>query len=283
MGKIFYSKLQRLHPRTSHPSSKAIWLAGVLLASPSVWGEVVLYETGFEAPGFIAGERLAGQQDWTAYMDENIQAATVTTEAARGGTQSAKVDGAAMNPYRERDYYDGFYYRAVPFDPISSGLPIIEFSVDALYVPNGGGIDARAQVELYDSNGASIGAFSVEAGGTVLGWGGDGMLLDTTCDIREWNTFGSLINYADRTIDFRLNGVSFGTAPLDPTVLDFYEADLTLVHNLEPSDQVVYYDNYRLSARAVPEPSCLALGLLGFGLLALKRGRVSRQLDVPIR
>lgn len=213
---------------------------------------VVLYETGFEPPEFAAGQPLAGQQGWSAYDDENTQAATATAEKALSGIQSAKLDGALMAPYLERDYYTGFYYRGVPFDPVGSGYSIVEFSVDALYVPGKTGSDARAQVEMYDSNGGFIGLMSVDSEGVVLGASEQGPPVEGSCDIAQWNNFRASIDYVGRSVEFHLNGDSLGAVGLDPLVVDFYEADLSLVVNYQQSVHAVYYDNYRISAHAPP-------------------------------
>jgi hypothetical protein len=213
---------------------------------------MVLYETGFEPPTFVAGQPLAGQDGWSAYADENVQAATATAENALSGTQSAKVDGAVMAPYSERDYYTGFYYRGVPFEPTGSGYSIVEFSVDVFYVPGEGGSDARAQVEMYDSQGGFIGLLSVDSEGVVLGTTEQGEHLEGSCDVTQWNNFRARIDYVNHSVEFLVNGASLGAVGLDPLVVDFYEADLSLVVNFQQSDHAVFYDNYRVSAHAQP-------------------------------
>lgn len=236
--------------RTAHLKTPARLLAAFLAVCPPALAEVVLYEGGFEGPGFSANQKVAGQDGWVAAFDQNVNAANITTERARGGTQSVKIVGAVMGLYRGRDYYAGFYQRAVSFDPITSSTPIVEFSVDAFYVPGQGGWGARAQVELLDSSDNFIGAFSVDADGTVLAFNEQSPMVQTTCDISVWNSFSTTINYVDRTVEFRVNGVAFGTVVLDPVVLDYREAALSLVHNGAPNNHVVYFDNYRVTARS---------------------------------
>ncbi len=239
-----------------HRIATLITILGISFTPPFGFAEVLLYETGFEAPGFIAGKYLAGQSGWVAFQNANANAATVTTERSRTGTQSAKLDGAVMGPYLGRDYFDAFLFHGIGFDPIGSGNPIVEFSVDVFYIPNGGGSDARAQIEIYDSAGSFIGEVSVDTAGEVFASGSNPLLPAGTalCSIGEWNKLGATINFLDHKVGFQLNGTPFGTTTVDPQVVDIYDADLSLVVNFKRSDHVVYYDNYRITAHAAASP-----------------------------
>ena len=80
--------------RIPHPAVLAPSVAALLLIGSPASAQTVLYESGFESPTFAVGQALTGQDGWVASFNENPNAATITTEAAHGGTQSAKLDGA---------------------------------------------------------------------------------------------------------------------------------------------------------------------------------------------
>src|SRR5579872_1977719 len=76
---------------------KPALLAGLLsLSALSPVSGQIIYRTGFEAPVFVPGLPLAGQDGWVAPPVFSPNAALITTDKPRLGKQTVRVRGADL-------------------------------------------------------------------------------------------------------------------------------------------------------------------------------------------
>src|SRR5688572_23174140 len=86
-------------------------LMALTLATSAARGDLILYETGFEASeGFVAGQALVGQGGFVARLGLNPDAATVTTENPATGSQAVRIDGALLTDPNPIGNFAGGYY-----------------------------------------------------------------------------------------------------------------------------------------------------------------------------
>ncbi|QDV33567.1 PEP-CTERM sorting domain-containing protein [Tautonia plasticadhaerens] len=239
--------------------------SGVLLAlglaTPVVRAEpIVLYETGFEASeGFAADQDLVGQGGFVSRLGLNPDAATVTTENPATGSQAVRIDGALLTDPNPIGNFAGGYYPLLNYDFVANGTPVIEISVDVLLVVLADvEQDIEAGVSAYDSQGNSYGSF-------VLGG------PDAPAGEYGYFNIRAVYNFATGIGSFYLDDVfSFSTPffmdetdnmTINPALSAFGE-------EAPPSDFVAYFDNFRVTASAVPEPSSAMLAALGGTIVA---------------
>jgi hypothetical protein len=233
--------------------------------------DVVLYETGFEAPTFTAGLPLDGQGGWFALGGVSLPAATISDDVSNGGQQSVRMEGALMEDFG--GFFGGFWIVSNAFDPLGSGLPRVDVTVDLLLVPAPGDptsvLELSANVQVYDSLGQYLAGIYLAPDGTVSGDNFDFEFVETSvASLDVFHTLGIHLDYLAREVSFSVDGLPFGSVDLTGPGVDFGDADLSLSSRV-PFVSQAFFDNYRITARAVPEPSGLSVILVGLGFLGL--------------
>lgn len=230
---------------------------------------VDLYSTDFEA-GFTAGaDNLDGTDGWGS-------------NAVNSGVQGIKTDAGNQFGYLGEvapaaDFTE--VYRSAPHDPVASGNPILNISMDlAVFVSTNLEFDTF-YVDIYNQDIELLGSVvfdNVSLG--ILSWDSVNV-LDSTGVSFAADTFASL----NMSIDLANNlwDASYGTDTLftdqafhaGTSALNFDSLTFTwdVVDLANPGDNYVAFDN--ISVEAVPEPSAYALlgGLLALCSVVLRR------------
>ena len=239
----------------------------------------VLFQSGFEAPDYVAGQSIVGQNGWIQYWNQDSNSSIITNQVAASGTQSFKIDGSLMTggPYG----YGNFYYPYLGFEPIANNLPMIDISVDARI--DLGSIHANSVLglEVYNILGmlvAKIELFSIFNDSPPR----MGLIVESSNNYQDFeissSNFGQFMNlaltldYATQKMDYYLNHQWIASANMQVSPsFGLGECDLTM-HT--ESDTVGYFDNY--SVIAVPEPAAFistGLGLLMICVYSLRKGQ----------
>jgi hypothetical protein len=258
-------------------------MSRTIVALLSIWivtsckgsnAESILYATGLEAPTFVAGQPLPGQDGFIAYGNVNSGAARVLAVAPSSGTQSVQISTALMSEEYVPGFYAGFYYRPINYDPLAFGTPIITVGVDVRVDPGSNSLDPNAGFQLYDSAGTYLAGLAIGTGALgvpgdpvgVFGDNNDGDTVSTLLGAIEFERFYRLVaqlDFAARTVQFPVDGTRFGTVSLSASnESTFGDADLVLSDRGQ-FDSVAYYDNYSITAASVPKPSSFVLAALG--------------------
>jgi hypothetical protein len=259
----------------------ALTLAGLGLLGNFARAEPILYGTGFEAPTFAAGQPIDGQDGWYAFAGENIAAGTITNAVAATGSQSLKIDGGLLDLYLGEEFRGGFYVRTLDLDPVGIGAPIVDFSVDArIDLGTQPGAEWYFGFQIYDRDEEYIGGLALVGAGrdfVVFADNRDGdtiMPPPLTLTGGTFYTLRARLDFAQRTMAFSLDGQQVGSLAMSAAPNGILDADLTLSSNgTGPFNSVGYFDNYRVVATVVPEPSGLALVVLGLVALGGHAGR----------
>jgi hypothetical protein len=260
-----------------------ISLAASMLAAPEARAGL-LYQAGFEPPDFVADAPLAGQGGFVAFDGVNEGAAIVSTEFPRSGAQSVRIDGASMEPFAE-DFFAGFYFTPINYDPLASGTPLIDVRVDVALSPDPA-VGSVAGFQIADDSGALIAEILLSSDGSevfVSGDNGVDVVDGPVIASGQYSTLGLLLDFGSRNVTLSLDGSSLGTLAFGPEAGEtFGDASLFLAA-VEPFTSVAFFDNYSIAAAAVPEPgSMLLAGTGGLGMLAYahRHRRVARRTPV---
>lgn len=102
-----------MKPSTMFMSVAAATLFGSAAAVANPGATQILYKTGFEAPEFVAGQPLVGQEGWIAPPPLSPDAAVISTEKPRQGRQSVLVSGNDLLHQDSINEATGGYYDAI--------------------------------------------------------------------------------------------------------------------------------------------------------------------------
>lgn len=258
----------------------------VLLAIPSGKAEAgPIYQTGFEAPQFTANQTVDGQGGF-AVTAGAASAVTISTANPYAGNQSLLFTGSQLT-----EQGAGFYFNtagvATNYDAVASGTPII--TLDAHVLLNGPstnmGPNAGTSGDLVSINMEAIlsdGSYF----STYLSSDGHAYGFTTNYDystpvaLGVYHDLKLVIDFADKESTFYVDGLAFGTQAFDPSVTStvLSSAQFTMYDIDPPADRTKYsaqVDNFSVNA-AVPEPSALALTLIGL-LSAAGVGRLRKR------
>lgn len=260
----------------------------------------LLFSTGFEAPEYTAGSPLAGTNGWTAPGFLSPNAAMITTTAPASGLQSVQVNGADLvhDDALDGSGYDaiGSYRQPVDHDAIASGLPIVRVQADVrLDGPQTDQTPDRVTGDFVSANVAlvtedgELGTLFLSADGHVYAYGADpatdNYLFGVSVALGSYYTLAVEANFLSRTLLYYLDGALLGTSSFADPALGCTSNVVTrgslVVYSNEPNAAVpqtrdqytAYFDNFSVTATAVPEPSSLALAVVGLGVAACRLRR----------
>ncbi|MBK8335144.1 MAG: hypothetical protein IPL03_00530 [Sterolibacteriaceae bacterium] len=145
----------------------------------------VRYKTGFEAPDFVAGQPLAGQQGWNAPPPLSAEAAVVSKDKPRQGKQSVFVPGADLvhqdfiNELTQ-GYYDaiGSYRKPICLIATQSGCKTLVDELDSEniytgYEAKGRVVRVSAHVRVDGARTLGNNFFSASVGAIAVGTDSD--------------------------------------------------------------------------------------------------------------
>jgi hypothetical protein len=210
------------------------------LCSGAVQADII-YATGFEPPQFSTGP-LLNQDNWlTGAATVQVENAVVST-----GTQAVGIVSDASGPQATRETV-----------VLTSLLPLVTLEADVYLPPN----PASAAQWDFDAWG---GTFNVLGGMNVLADGSVQIVtsgLPTTAPLiprGAWNRFSVQYNFVSNTFDVFVNGVPIASNQpfLDASNTQFFRAGF--FGSSGGNGDVLFFDNYLVTANAVPEPTALA-------------------------
>ena len=244
-------------PRDHRPRRKIMRLAvvGLLLAGAPAAHAAIVYQTGFEPPGYSVGP-LNRQDGWRFTSLAQVQTTTVLS-----GSQAVSMDLTAFDFPGHRFAYDS---SAHPGDILQiknniflTGSQTIQVEGISIFGgPNGGFL---GQLADYDSR-FELGL----AGSTTVG------SIPATHDV--WHSLELDINFATQTQAAFVDGVFLVQGPLAQPATTFTFVELGGFGTPE-ANETVSYDDFSIST-FVPEPASLALlgaGLAGLGFIRHRR------------
>jgi hypothetical protein len=196
-------------------------IAVALLTSARPADGQSIYQTGFEAPVFIAGSPLAGQDGWIAPPPFSPDAAVVTADKPRQGRQTVHVLGEDLVHQdfineATGGYYDaiGSYRRAVNYD--TGGSQTVRISahvrIDGPKTANGNNffsasIGGRAESTLDgEPSSAGVGELAISSDGRAYAYSGNDnvptILASKRVKLGEWHNLAIVADFATHTSGF---------------------------------------------------------------------------------
>jgi hypothetical protein len=266
------------------------------------------FTTTFNGTGQLEGQvnpvgfgQVISPGQWLRTQGTSVNQAIVQSAvAAPGGTQAVKVDRLANGgdtrwavPVNSQGYPD--YPNPAPPEPAQ---PFICISWDMRVEQASGPANTFGPffgVEAYDDDGnpvSLLGSLGVDAttGDVLYQAAGTGFLTETGSIVTfgAWNKFAIELDYSTKMYSYFLNGAMLGTegfvdeANVVGGLNQFSDADIaTFAAAGDPGSLALtgtaYFDNFvAMEGQCIPEPTGLALGLLGIGsVVAGRRGRRS--------
>jgi hypothetical protein len=209
-------------------------LALPLLVALSPARGQIIYETGFEAPTFVAGLPLAGQDGWIAPPPFSPDAAVVTTDKPRQGKQTVRVLGADLVHQDflgqlTGGYYDalGSYRHAVDYETGGKGVVIVSAHVriDGPRTPKGNNFFSASiatRTTLTDGTTAGTGELALSSDGNAYGYSGNEntptLLAHTRAKLGEWHNLAVVVDFSNRTYSFFVDEDYLGTFAFDTNI-----------------------------------------------------------------
>lgn len=257
------------------PAAVLAALGAVALTAAPAPAAIILYQTGFEAPTFTAGQPVEGQGGFVT--NASPAASTVSTLFPAAGAQSLRIDAdLVVDP----DFAPQSFNWVPLGDPVAGGALVVRGEVDVAVFLSGPG-EVQAGLQAYDQNGFFIAGININT--DFQGTGPKLFYYTDTNNSIAFDAFGQYVrlgltlDYTLGVASFDLNGTTLGTdvfAAGGGNVADF---DLYMGRPVlaDPSGTVAYFDNYLVTA-AVPEPASVGLVAAGVaGLLGYARRRTA--------
>jgi len=259
-------------------SSTLIAIALLTAARPAP-GQTI-YRTGFEAPAFVAGSPLAGQDGWIAPPPFSPAAAVVTTDKPRQGRQTVHVLGADLVSQdfinaATGGYYDaiGSYRRPVNYDTGNAQQVRISANVriDGSRTALGNNffsasIAGRAESTFNgEPSNASVGELALSSDGRAYAYSGNDsvptLLASKRVKLGEWHSLTIVADFATHSSRFYVDEdllASFAWEPsevytgvlLRGAVLAYAAPDTA---QLKKADYAAHYDRFAIKVDSEPE------------------------------
>ena len=185
-----------------------------LAVEPVLNAQSLVYQTGFEAPGFALGN-LAGQNGWPAGSSASKNAAQIFS--ASGG-QEVEISGPLVVQNSS-----SFSKSLTNYNPVASGTPILDAS--ASIWQNQGPTTSQSSWQyafliLNDQNGIAYGTIGIDKNGVVFGqnWGNPNQVVgDGSTATNGFHNLMLELNFTNRTITLFKDGFSCGSMAFGPT------------------------------------------------------------------
>ncbi len=253
--------------------------------------QVTVYDTGFEAPEWAAGQPVSGQNGWEAGNGGTIGplAGVISTSNPKSGSQSLKVSGSDLVYVASDGLFEGVYRPAAGVD--TSGWNFLRISADVrLDGPLSGNTpaddDYSANVNVYNATEGLAEIYLSSNGMVVYDDGTSNWVYGPTVDLGVYHHLAIDMYLSGLYSNFFIDGKYLGTLSIPGSIA----TDKTVAVNLanlayadfpgfRHSDYTSNFDNYQISA-STPEPGTLALvSVFGMAGLAAIRQRRSKSIQ----
>jgi hypothetical protein len=224
----------------------------------------VLYQTGFEAPGFASGTtgngNLAGQGGWQSALSYSQNAAQVVQDAAG---QAVEIFGPWVASNSPSFFNSDFTYSLSDYNPVAAGTPIVTVSADFWLSPGPTAAQASyvfAFLVLNDQDGNPFETVGIDGHGVVFGQNFASPNQVVAAPGTGTNTFHTLradLDYTTRTVTFFMDAVPFGSMPFNPASGTLIGSVELVLQSSNPLDSSLLVDNVSVSAGAgIPANGC---------------------------
>jgi len=250
------------------------WTTGVALCVVATAAAAPIFDSqGFENPPYNLGD-LEGQEGWQlADGGTGPGTAVVQSTVTKTGTQAVQVNRIADSDDRWGQ-------------PVGAGFPtgqyiVVEWDMNVTQTPPGQWgpfMGSEAYDESTPSTFLLVGSLGVDAttGDVLYQAQGTGFLTETgtIAPFGVWRNYKMVLDYGTNNYTVYYEGTPLVTEGfVDPGITAFTDADISaLAAFSDPASQAAigtaYFDNFKVT----PEPSSLALMLLG-GVFCIARRR----------
>jgi len=233
-----------------------------LAVVPALTAQTVVYQTGFEAPGYTLGN-LAGQNGWTAGSSASKNAALVIS--ASGG-QEVEISGPLV-----AQNYSSFSKSLGNYNPVAAGNPIVDVSADLWQ--NQGPTTSQSSWQfafliLNDQNGTAYGTIGIDKNGVVFAqnWGSPNQVIgDGSTATNGFHNLMLELNFTNRTITLFKDGFSCGAMAFGNSASNLLGSVSLVLQGGSAIDSTLYCDNLKITAGSVVTTSSCDLQIASAG------------------
>ena len=216
-----------------------------LVAGSALHAQTVIYQTGFEAPGYSLGN-LVGQNGWTTGISVSSNAAQI---ASASGGQQVQISGPLVIQNN-----CSFSKSLGNYNPVTSGTPIVDVSADMWQ--NQGPTTSQSSWQfafliLNDQNGNAYGTIGIDKNGVVFGqnWGSPNQVVgDGSTATNGFHNLKLELNFTNRIITLFKDGFSCGSMSFGPTSSNLLGSVTLVVQGGSSISSTLFLDNLSVTA-----------------------------------
>lgn len=233
-----------------------------LVVKHTTHAQAVVYQTGFEAPGYVTGN-LVGQNGWTAGSSASRNAAQII---AVSGGQELEISGPLIAQNN-----GSFSKSLANYNPVASGTPIVDVSADVWQKQGLTTSQSSWQfafLVLNDQNGNAYGTVGIDQNGIIFGqdWGSPNQVIgDGTTDTNGFHNLKLELNFTNRTITLFHDGFSCGSMAFNPTASNLLGNVTLVLQGGSPIDSMLYLDNLSITAGSMVSTTPCDLQIVSAG------------------
>jgi hypothetical protein len=228
-----------------------------LLGELALKAQTVVYQTGFEGPGFVVGN-LAGQNGWASGGSISQNAAQIV---AVSGGQEVQLSGPQVALSGPSFYNASFNESLANYNPAASGTPIVEFSADLWQ--NQGPTTSQSSWQfsfliLNDQNGNAYGTIGIDQNGVVFGqnWSPTNQVVgDGSTATNGFHNVRLELNFTNRTTTLFKDGYACGTMAFNTASSNKLGSVVLVLQGGSPIDSSLFLDNLSITAGSATTPS----------------------------